>query len=72
MSVRGGDVVERGERIAEITDIFGKREAVINAPFRGTVIGYSRSPLVSQGDAVVHVGDLDPNAAGGLAKIPRR
>lgn len=51
-----GDLVERGEKIGEIGDTLGGRPTSVTAPVTGWVIAKTQNPLISQGDAVVHVG----------------
>ncbi len=51
-----GDRVEKGERIGEIGNTLGGRPTAITAPSGGWVIAKSENPLVSQGDALVHLG----------------
>jgi predicted deacylase len=53
-----GDRVAEGERLGVISDSFGHSLRVVRSPGAGVVIGRSTSPLVNQGDAVVHVGAI--------------
>lgn len=55
-----GDRVAEGERLGVVSDSFGRSLRVVRAPGAGLVIGRSTSPLVNQGDAVVHVGTVTP------------
>ncbi len=51
-----GDEVERGALLGTISDAFGQRPTRITAPVPGHVIAMTQHPLVSQGDALVHIG----------------
>lgn len=52
-----GAAVAAGERIAVISDSFGKRLSVTKAHRTGIVIGRTEAPLVNRGDALVHIGE---------------
>lgn len=60
LEVKSGDMVERSDELGVIADAFGQSSQKIRAPVSGVVIGYTRHPLVSQGDALVHIGE-QPN-----------
>ena len=52
-----------GVRVAKaddwgVADAHGQSRGTVRAPFDGIVIGLTRNPQVSQGDALVHVADL--------------
>ncbi len=51
-----GQIVGRGEEIGQITDPFGDFQKVIKSPGDGYVIGLNNTPIVHQGDALVHLG----------------
>jgi predicted deacylase len=55
LEVELGDRVERRQVLGSFSDIYGRRNLAIRAPFAGMVIGLTRSPLINQGDALVHV-----------------
>ena len=57
--VRPGERVQRGTFLAEIGDAFGIRAAVAKSRVDGVVVGLSRNPVVSRGDAIVHVAEVD-------------
>jgi predicted deacylase len=65
-----GQAVERGEVLGIIGDALGTRHAAVRASRTGIVLGYTRNPLVSQGDALVHLADLSETARGGPARPP--
>ena len=50
-----GDLVEEGETLALILDLFGKARLEVTSPSRGIVIGRTRLPLINKGDALFHV-----------------
>lgn len=56
LQVAPGDKVEQGANLGQISDAFGQRPTRINAPVDGHVIAITQNPLVSQGDALVHLG----------------
>jgi predicted deacylase len=65
-----GQVVERGEALGEIADALGESVVKVRAAFSGVVLGYTRNPLVSQGDALVHIADTSGERRGGPARPP--
>jgi predicted deacylase len=65
-----GQAVERGEVLGIIGDALGTRHASVRASRTGIVLGYTRNPIVSQGDALVHLADLSETARGGPARPP--
>lgn len=44
------EIVEQGEVLAEIYDLFGNTIEVLKAPFRGVVIGFWSIPVIRPGD----------------------
>ena len=61
LEVELGDRVERRQVLGGFSDIYGRRNLAVRAPFAGMVIGLTRSPLINQGDALVHVArEADP------------
>ncbi len=54
--IENGNHIEKGQVIGFITDAFGNRNLAIKAPFDGYVVCLNNHPLVSQGDALFHVG----------------
>ena len=54
-----GDTVAKGQQIAVIHDAVGRRLARVNAPSDGVIIGHVQHPLVNQGDALVHIAELE-------------
>nr|WP_312575879.1 succinylglutamate desuccinylase/aspartoacylase family protein [Sedimentibacter sp.] len=44
------DIVEEGEILAEITDVFGNKIEELKAPFKGVVIGFWSIPVIRPGD----------------------
>ena len=63
MSVPLGSRVKVDTRIGKIVDPFGGPETDILSPMSGVVIGRLNLPLVHQGDAVIHVAEIDAAAA---------
>lgn len=52
-----GDRVESRQVLGNFSDIYGRRNLAIRAPVEGLVIGVNRSPLINQGDALVHIAE---------------
>ncbi len=53
--VRSRRVVTKGQLLGLIHDEFGRRLAVVKANTDGIVIGLNLSPIVNQGEAVIHI-----------------
>ena len=54
-----GQHVTAGERLGGLFDSFGKRVRLVHATRDGIVIGRTEAPLVSSGDAVIHIADVE-------------
>ncbi len=63
LRVKPGEQVDAGQRIGVIADAFGERTFPVSAPKAGLVVSVTLDPLVSQGDALVHVAEVEPAAA---------
>jgi predicted deacylase len=59
IDVYPGQVVQAGEPVGVLADALGAWSRPVRAPVTGVVLGYTRNPIVSQGDALVHLADLD-------------
>ena len=59
LDVELGDKVERGHALGALHDPYGKRISKITARKPGVVIGRTHSALVNQGEAIIHVAQLD-------------
>jgi predicted deacylase len=70
-SVRSGQRVAEGEVLGIIADAVGGARATMKAPIGGIVIGHTQHPIVHRGDALFHLADLDPEAKGTAARLPR-
>jgi uncharacterized protein len=55
LEARLGAKVGKGELLGMISDATGNRAARVTAPLDGHVIAVNQNPLVSQGDALVHI-----------------
>jgi predicted deacylase len=55
-SVKLGDLVEIGQRVAEVTDPFSSDRVEIRAPVAGLVIGMALGQVVIPGFALLHIG----------------
>ncbi len=56
-----GDSVTKGQVIGDIHDSVGVRLSRITASHDGLIIGQIQHPLVNQGDAIVHIAQLEPS-----------
>ncbi len=54
--VKDGELITKGQVIGSISDPYGKLEYPIKALRKSYVIGLTHSPLVTQGDALYHLG----------------
>jgi predicted deacylase len=72
IDVYPGQRVDRGQVLGIIGDAVGDRSVAVRATTPGLVLGYSRNPLCSQGDALVHIADTSESARGGVARPPLR
>jgi predicted deacylase len=54
-----GSSVDKGQRLATLSDPLGEDEESIFAPKNGIVIGRSNLPLAHEGDALFHLGYFD-------------
>lgn len=54
-SVKLGSYVQKGQQIGYISDPYGDFERQVKAPNAGFIICLNHSPLVNQGDALVHI-----------------
>lgn len=50
-----GDSVQQRQQLGTITDMYGTVRAKVIAPDSGTVVGCATNPLVSRGDALLHL-----------------
>lgn len=53
-----GQAVEARQRLGFITDTFGNKPTYLRSPITGLVIGHSQTPLVNQGDALIHIAQV--------------
>jgi predicted deacylase len=67
MNVPLGQKVGKSRKIGVIADPFGDQETAIESPVSGMVIGRLNLPLVHQGDAVIHIAQIDRLA--GIAPV---
>jgi predicted deacylase len=54
--VDNGEHISKGQTLGFITDPFGDFKIAVKAPLNGLIIGINNSPIVNQGDALVHLG----------------
>lgn len=51
-----GDNVTRNQTLGSISDPFGETEIEVKSPSNGYIVGLNRLPVVSAGDALIHLG----------------
>ncbi len=51
-----GCKVSVGEQLGRIRDPYGESEIIVKASRKGYIIGHNNAPVVSQGDALFHIG----------------
>jgi len=56
--VKYGEEVKKRQVLGAIADPYGQMEYKIRASASGFIVGLSHSPVVSQGDALIHIGIL--------------
>ncbi|MEZ6061352.1 MAG: succinylglutamate desuccinylase/aspartoacylase family protein [Planctomycetaceae bacterium] len=56
--VKPGEVIREGQAIATNTNLLGREQNLLVAPFDGVIIGMATLPCVSPGEPVCHVGRL--------------
>lgn len=54
--VKSGQWIDKKEVMGYISDPFGKKQIKVKAPESGIIVGHNNSPVVSQGDALFHLG----------------
>lgn len=59
--VQTGDGVIEGQVMAHLGDPFGETVLEVKAPFDGYIIGLNNQPVISAGDALIHIGTENPN-----------
>lgn len=67
-----GEEVEKGQVVATIGEALGRRPTGVKAPTEGWVIAVTQSPLVSPGDALVHLAVPDVSGRDEPAERRRR
>ncbi len=58
ITVELGERVKQGQRLGCVAGPFGGRSSALKARNAGVVLGIARNPVVYQGDAIVHVGQV--------------
>ncbi|KPQ00651.1 MAG: putative deacylase [Bacteroidetes bacterium HLUCCA01] len=51
-----GDKISRNQPLGSISDPFGETEIEVKSPSNGYIVGLNRLPVVSAGDALIHLG----------------
>ena len=55
---KSGDLVAKGEVLANVTGLFGEDPQPITSSIAGIIIGHATLPVVNQGDALFHVAEI--------------
>lgn len=55
LNAKLGHWVSKGQSLGTIRDAFGDHKGMIESPDDGIVIGHTNSPMVNQGDAIIHI-----------------
>lgn len=64
LEARSGDFVADGQCVARIAAPAGEDERTLESPIAGIVIGHADLPIVNQGDALMHIAELQPKETG--------
>ena len=59
--VRPGQFVKHDQPLATNTDLLGREQGILVAPFDGVILGMTTLPAVSPGHPVCHVAELPPS-----------
>jgi predicted deacylase len=54
-----GAMVKKKQIVGTINDAFGNKSIKVKSNLEGIVIGHVQNPLVSQGDALIHIGAIE-------------
>ncbi|MFZ1743752.1 MAG: succinylglutamate desuccinylase/aspartoacylase family protein [Pontixanthobacter sp.] len=54
-----GAFVEAGETVGHLADPFGDKDIAVESPIAGVIIGRTNLPVVNQGDALVHIAEVE-------------
>lgn len=58
LQIELGQAVQKRQKIGYIADALGDTHKRVQSPCDGIVIGFTKNPLVNQGDGIVHVAEL--------------
>ena len=59
--VQPGQIVQRGQPLATNTDLIGREQSMLVAPFDGVIIGMTTLPAISPGEPMCLIGKLPAN-----------
>jgi len=54
-----GDVVRKGDLLAQVGGLFGEDPEALVSPLDGVIIGHATLPIVNQGDALFHIAEVE-------------
>jgi predicted deacylase len=66
--VKYGDVVTKGTVLGIISDTLGETIHKIRSPWEGHIIALNYNPVIHQGDALFHIGQIDKKTKSSAAK----
>lgn len=58
LQIELGQTVTQRQKLGYIADAFGEANRRVQAPCDGIVIGFTKNPLVNQGDGIVHIAKI--------------
>ena len=62
---KSGDIVRKGELLAQVGGLFGEEPEDLVSPIDGVVIGHATLPIVNQGDALFHIAEVETRGHAG-------
>lgn len=62
--VHAGDRVDKGQALAEIHNLDRMKKSMVKSPLNGYVLSNNNNPVVSRGDALIHLVALDSETDG--------
>lgn len=54
-----GDIVHKGDLLARVGGLFGENAIDMVCPVNGVIIGHATLPIVNQGDALLHIAEVE-------------
>ncbi|MEQ9406818.1 MAG: succinylglutamate desuccinylase/aspartoacylase family protein [Fuerstiella sp.] len=70
--IQPGDIVDKGQVLTTNTNLLGREQGQLHAPFDGVVLGLTTIPAVSPGEPVCHIGKLPKGLSADSLRKKRR